>query len=291
MQSWLDHRHIGIDITGVNTSDLSQQIDKMGATVTRDAVGLAPRVIEAIFDTVIVLVISCYMMLDAPRITSAMINVTPERYRRDVRVLFASVDHSFGGYIRASVLLALLYGAGTGLTMWTTGIPFILPVSMFAGFMLIIPFIGDVVAVIPPILIGLVTVSVLRVSIALVVLIALQQLVLQVIRPKLMGKSVGLHPLWVLAAFFVGAGAAGVWGALFSVPIAAIVQSVVQLYYYRMTGKPPPPALRALAVSAAGSASPSEMRTTGGPDGPAEPADTAPEPARPLVGAKERGRE
>ncbi len=247
LQAWLDRRHIAVNITDVNTEDLSKQIDKTGASLAQGALGLAPQVIEGIFDTVIILVISFYMMLDAPRISAAMINVTPDRYRRDVRMLFASIDHSFGGYIRSSVALALLYAAGTALTMWGTGIPFVLPVSLFAGFMLIIPFIGDVVAVIPTILIGLVTVSLFKVVIALIAMVALQQLVLQIIRPKLMGKSVGLHPLWVLAAFFFGARAAGIWGALFSVPIAAIIQSVVQLYYYRVTGRPQPAALAALA--------------------------------------------
>lgn len=246
LQSWLDRRHIGVNITGVNTEDLNKQIDKTGASLAQNALGLAPKVIEGIFDTVIILVVSFYIMLDSPRISAAMVGVTPERYRRDVRMLFASIDHSFGGYIRASVVLALIYAGGTALTMWGTGIPFVLPVSMFAGFMLIIPFIGDIVAVIPTILIGLFTVSIVNVVIALIAMVALQQLVLQIIRPKLMGKSVGLHPLWVLAAFFIGARVAGVWGALFSVPIAAIIQSVGQLYYYRVTGRPQPAALAAL---------------------------------------------
>jgi predicted PurR-regulated permease PerM len=250
LQSWLDKRHIDINITDVNTADLSKQIDKVGSSLAESAVNAAPKVVEAIFDIVIIFVLSFYMMLDAPRITSAMIGVTPDRYKRDMRMLFASIDHSFGGYVRASIVLALIYGAGTALTMWATGIPFVLPVSAFAGFMLIIPFIGDIVAVIPTILIGLLTVSVVNVVIALIALIALQQLVLQILRPRIMGKSVGLHPLWVLAAFFIGAGAAGIWGALFSVPIAAIIQSVVQLYYYRATGRPQPAALEALSAEA-----------------------------------------
>jgi predicted PurR-regulated permease PerM len=246
VQSWLDKRHISVDLTQVNTSDLSAQIDKAGSQLAANALTLAPRVITTIFDLVIVFIISFYMMLDGPRITQAMIGVTPERYRRDVRMLFLSIDHSFGGFIRSSVALALIYGVGTALIMQGTGIPFALPVSFFAGLMLIIPFVGDVVAVIPTILIGLGTVSPLEVVIALVALIALQQLVLQILRPKLMGRSVGLHPLWVLAAFFVGAEAAGIWGALFAVPIAAILQSVVQVYYYRVTGRPQPASLAAL---------------------------------------------
>ncbi len=280
LQSWLDHRHIGINITDVNTDDLSKQIDKTGASLAQSALGVAPKVIEGIFDAVIIMVISFYIMLDAPRISLAMINVTPDRYRRDVRMLFASIDHSFGGYIRSSVVLALLYAGGTALTMWATGIPFVLPVSLFAGFMLIIPFIGDIVAVIPTILIGLVTVSLFNVVIALIAMVALQQLVLQIIRPKLMGKSVGLHPLWVLAAFFLGARAAGIWGALFSVPIAAIIQSVVQLYYYRVTGRPQPASLAALVRE--GGAQPYPLRRE--PRSPSEEVDSPAADGTPLSG-------
>jgi predicted PurR-regulated permease PerM len=245
-QGWLNRRHIGIDLSGINTTDLNKQIDNLGNTLTQQGLALAPKVLEGVFDAVIVIVISFYMLLDAPRITSALINVTPERYRHDMRFLFASIDHSFGGYIRTSVVLAAIYALGTALTMVVTHIPFVLPVSIFAGLMLIIPFIGDIIAVIPTVLIGLVTVSVLDTIIALALMVALQQLVLQILRPKLMGRSVGLHPLWVLAAFFAGAQAAGFWGALFSVPIVAIVQSVVQVYYYRITGRPQPAAIAAL---------------------------------------------
>jgi predicted PurR-regulated permease PerM len=288
LQGWLDQRHIGINITDVNTEDLSKQIDKTGASLAQSALDVAPKVIEGIFDAVIIMVISFYIMLDTPRISSALLTVTPDRYRRDIRMLFASIDHSFGGYIRSSVVLALLYAGGTALTMWATGIPFVLPVSLFAGFMLIIPFIGDVVAVIPTILIGLVTVSLFNVVIALIAMVALQQLVLQIIRPKLMGRSVGLHPLWVLAAFFLGARAAGIWGALFSVPIAAIIQSVVQLYYYRVTGRPQPASLAALALESGGQRYPlrREPRVSGDDDDlPA--ADGTPLPARGTVVPRE----
>lgn len=262
LQLWLNARHINVDLSGVNTTDLNKQIDNAGSTLAAQALNVAPKVITGIFDGVIVVVISFYMMLDAPRITSALIGVAPQRYKHDVRILFASIDHSFGGYIRTSVVLAVLYGAGTAITMMITGIPFVLPVATFAGLMLIIPFIGDIVAVIPTILIGLVTVSLVNTIIALALMIALQQLVLQVLRPKLMGKSVGLHPLWVLAAFFAGAQAAGFWGALFSVPIAAIVQSVVQIYYYRLTGRQQPPALIALDREAAEQAGDESTRST-----------------------------
>ena len=102
-----------------------------------------------------------------------------------------------------------------------------------AGLMLIIPFIGDFIAVIPPIVVGLLTAPLGNVIVALVALVLLQQLVLQVLRPKIMGRSVGLHPVLVLVAFLMGARASGIWGAFFSVPIAGVLQSVVSLVYQR----------------------------------------------------------
>ena len=67
-------------------------------------------------------------------------------------------------------------------------------------------------------------------------MILLQQFVLQVLQPRIMGKSVGLHPIWVLASVLVGARIGGIWGAVFSVPIAAILQTIVQVYYFRAAG-------------------------------------------------------
>jgi predicted PurR-regulated permease PerM len=239
MQSWFDDHHVALNLqqSGVG-QNLAAQAQALGETLASHALELAQSVVIAIFDGVIVLVISFYMMMDAPRITRALLSVTPARFRDDAGLLLASIDHSFGGYLRSSLTLVLVYAAGTGIAMSALGLPFVLPVSTFAGVMLVIPFVGDIVAIIPPVVIGLLTVSFVRASVLLVVMIVLQQLVLQVLRPKIMGKSVGLHPLWVLAAFLVGARVAGIWGALFSVPLAAIVQTIVQLYYYRAAGNP-----------------------------------------------------
>lgn len=239
LQSWLSGRGISVDLHQATAGrDLTHVGQQFGTVLATRALTLAQSVLVAILDGVIVLVLSFYMMLDGPRISRALLQVTPDRFRGDVELLFASIDHSFGGYMRASLVLALVYAVGTGLAMYLAGIPFALPVSIFAGFMLVIPFVGDIVAVIPPLFIGLFTVSLLRVVFVFVAMVLLQQVVLQILRPKIMGSSVGLHPLWVLAAFLVGARAAGIWGALFSVPIAAIGQTVVQLYYFRAARNP-----------------------------------------------------
>lgn len=237
LQGWLFSHGIPVETSQLGgANQLLTQAQAVGTDLAANALGLAQGVVIALFDGLIIIVMSFYMTLDAPRITRAMRQVTPPRYRDDAQLLVASIDRSFGGYMRSSLILILVYAAGTAVAMFLLGVPFVLPISAFAGVMLIIPFVGDIVAVLPPVLLGLLSVSLLRVAILLAVMVSLQQLVLQVLRPKIMGQSVGLHPLWVLAAFLVGARVAGVWGALFSVPVAAIIQTVVQMAYFRMDG-------------------------------------------------------
>lgn len=237
VQTWLINRGLPVQTESLtNSNDLLARAQTLGAALAENAIGLAQMVALLLFDGVIVLIVSVYITLDGERMTNALVHVIPERWRDDAVLLMASVDKSFGGYLRASFILTVVYAVGTAIAMFVLGVPFALPVGIFAGVMLIIPFLGDIVAVIPPIVLALVSVSLLKSGILLAVMILLQQLVLQVLRPRIMGKEVGLHPLWVLASFLIGARVAGIWGALFSVPVAAILQTAVQLYYYRAAG-------------------------------------------------------
>jgi predicted PurR-regulated permease PerM len=236
-QAWFNSHGIPVEMASLaSSSELLARAQAIGAALAENALGLAQSVALAIFDGVIILIVSVYITLDGERMTNGILRVVPAQYRSDADLLLASVDRSFGGFLRASFILTIVYAVGTALAMFILGVPFALPVGIFAGVMLVIPFVGDIVAVIPPVALALVSVPPLHTLFLLVFMILLQQLVLQVLRPRIMGQEVGLHPLFVLASFLIGARVAGIWGALFSVPVAAILQTVVQIYYYRAAG-------------------------------------------------------
>ena len=173
-----------------------------------------------LFDGVIVLIVSVYITLDGERMTNALVHVIPERWRDDAVLLMASVDKSFGGYLRASYPLS--FTPLELIAMFVLGVPFALPVGISAVVCCSCPFLRGHRLPFPPIVLRLSRCRCLSTGILLAVMILLQQLVLQVLRPRIMGKEVALHPLWVLASFLIGARVAGIWGALFSVPVAAI---------------------------------------------------------------------
>ncbi len=248
-QDWLDRRGIDANLREFyQGEEVKARGQELGQELAGRAVDVAQSVLVVALYFVLILIIGFYFLLDGPNIIRGAIEITPPRFRADVRWVIERIDNSFGGYVRAWAILGAIYGGGTAIIMALTDIPFILPFSVFAGFMLIIPFIGDIVAVVPPIAVGLLTTPLRNVVIALIALIALQQLVLQILRPKIMGSSVGLHPVLVLVAFLVGARASGIWGALLAVPIAGVLQSVLSLFYTRYVLDP---AARSLSPAAA----------------------------------------
>jgi len=107
--------------------------------------------------------------------------------------------------------------------------------AVLAGVGMLIPFLGPLLAIIPPLLIAAFWVtSVGQFVWIFLILWVTQQLLVNVLAPRLLGDVVGMHPLLVLFALFAGATVAGIWGALFGVPVAAVGFLMVRDFYHEV---------------------------------------------------------
>jgi predicted PurR-regulated permease PerM len=160
------------------------------------------------------------------------VRAVPPHMRDDLLYFMDSVRRAFGGFLRGQLILGAVYGLGTAAVMTAAGLDFTLVASVFAALAMLIPFLGQVLAVLPPAAIALL-IHPEHVWWILLLLIALQVVVINIISPRVMGHTVGVHPLLVFVAVLVGAKFAGLWGALFGVPIAGVVVAMVA--FYRLT--------------------------------------------------------
>jgi len=239
VQDWLDARSIPLELNTLY-QPLIGRAESIGTAIAQNALGLAQGIALVIFDMVLILILSFYIMLDGERFTQGFIATLPLRYRANARFFLDSIDRTFGGFIRGSAIMALVYGIGTAFVMWIQGLPFVLPVSAFAGLVVIIPFIGSFIAIIPPIFLAALTGDVTKLVVVLILLLILQQIVLNVVAPKLLAEHVGLHPLFVFLAILLGAKVAGIWGVLFGVPVMAVIYSMAVFFYrQRVTEETP----------------------------------------------------
>lgn len=233
LQGWLLERGVTLDSASLlDYKEVARRAESLGPVIVNNALALATGLASVLFSLVLVLMLSFYIMLDGNRLTRAFLQAIPADRRDDVNYLFFSTHRAFGGFIRGQLIQALVYGTATAAIMVIAGLPYTAVSAIFATTIMMVPFIGPVLAMVPPVLIAA-FVQPGKTWWVFLLLLLLQQVVLNVLAPRVMSKSVGMHPLLVLLALLVGSKLAGMWGAVFAVPIAGVVVAMVS--FYRMT--------------------------------------------------------
>ena len=217
---------------------LAQQAAALGSTLVQQSLDIASRLFTLLINLILILILSFYMTLDGARISARILRVMPDSWRADMVRFFTIVNHTFGGFLRAQLLQGSIYGLATAVVMTAFGLDYIALASVISAIMVLVPIVGSILGVIPVLLIVLVE-KPDRFLWMLLFLAIIQQVLFNMIMPRLIGRSVGLHPLLVFAAILVGAAVAGGWGILFGIPIAGVVASVLQFIYGRATGEDP----------------------------------------------------
>ncbi len=232
LNAWLldHHSPVMLDVRlALSPDDLTRRTEALGPPLLSNAVQLATSAATLLLELVILVILSFYFMVDGPRLGEMLVLALPARAQDDTRYLFANVHRAFAGFLRGQVIQALVSGFGTWLLMSLLKVDYALLSGVVAGVFLLIPFLGPIVAVLLPVTVALLTRPDVAV-ILLVLLVALQQLILNVIAPRILSRQVGLHPLLVFFAVLAGARVAGVWGAIFGVPVVAVVAAMISFY-------------------------------------------------------------
>ena len=134
-------------------------------------------------------------------------------------------DALLSRYLRGQLTVALIIGVMTGGLLFVLRFPYPLLLGALAGVMGFIPFLGLVLSIIPAVIIALVSGSVLRSLVKVAAVYgSVQILDGGVISPRIVGDSVGLHPVWIVLALSVGGFFFGFVGLLIGVPVAVGVK-------------------------------------------------------------------
>ncbi len=206
---------------------------------------LAVASIGALGSVLLVLILSLYMVVDRDQILSFIFRIVPPARKDEARLLERSVSRSFGGFLRGQAILGVTYGAIAALTSAVLGLPFLAVTSATAGVLMSIPFFGPFVAWAPPVIVAILTPGEHWLPAAILMGVG-WLIVMNVLQPRLMQESVGIHPLVVLGSVLIGSKIAGITGAIFGIPIAAVL-SAFFFYYLALTREPTQVTARAAA--------------------------------------------
>lgn len=173
-----------------------------------------------------VMVVTIYMMLDKKRIEDYGTSLFGNR-QEQAQLLMRRIEDKLGAWLRGQIILSLVIGVGVYIGLTILGIEFALPLAILAGLLEVVPVIGPIISAIPAVLIAL-TISPVFAALIAGFYIAIQQVEGHFVVPQVMKRAVGLNPLLVILAVSVGSRLLGIGGALLAVPIAVVIQLIIQ---------------------------------------------------------------
>lgn len=230
----------------------TDQVGALGGDLAGSVGTIASGAFSAIGTLFLVVLLAFFMVMDSHKIMVWISRLVPRRVRDQSILLQEGVARSFGGFIRAQTVLALLM---FGLVMLTGlvaralgGMEYIFVTALVSGLFMFIPMIGPVLALAPPIFIAFLTSENWLVAlVAVAIIVVVQTVMVNVLQPKMMQESLGLHPILLFVGLLVGVQIAGLWGALFGIPILAVI--VIFVNHWVDIYSPPDPATDPLAAS------------------------------------------
>jgi predicted PurR-regulated permease PerM len=249
-QAWLDAR----GLSRVHVKDIGnrlvQNIQKQGVDgYAKRAVDIgqqvASQVVQGVIELLLILVISIYLLLDAPRIARSLDRLFPPG--SDGIRLGPQVQRGLIRYVRGQATVSLLIGASAGIGVevlsltgvWPAGDSYALILGLWAMATEVIPYVGPILGALPALALAAIDSPYTALWVGLFYLVV-HQLEGHVIVPRVMGQALGAHPLLVIFALVAGAELYGIFGALLALPLLAMGREILIFFHRRIQLEPWP---------------------------------------------------
>jgi predicted PurR-regulated permease PerM len=179
-------------------------------------------------------IISFYLLKNPERVVSTLMKIVPNHHAPRFVFFLRELHNTFGAYIRGQLLVCVMIGTCSAILFWLFHIPYSLLLGFIVGITNIIPYFGAVIGAVPVVFIAsMISIKMMIITVCMMILI--QFLEGNLISPYVVGKSVHLHPLWILAAVLVGGEAFGIAGLLFAVPSLVVIKSFATSFIRKKT--------------------------------------------------------
>jgi predicted PurR-regulated permease PerM len=209
-----------------------EQTGQQVLTSTGQALGYVALAAEIIFIAIAILLLAYYWTLNGPRTIQSLILLVPKGQRLSIYELITAMEAKVGYYIAGQGVLCLVIGIMALVAYLLIGLPNALVLALVAGVMEAVPIIGPLLGAIPAVVIAL-AIAPSKLIWVVVATVVIQQVENSILVPRVMRKAVGVNPFVSLLAIFAFNSLFGIAGALMAIPIAAILQLILDRFVFQ----------------------------------------------------------
>ncbi len=211
-----------IDLAALFRQGAARVLPDIRTTFETQSGAIAGTVASIVGTISMILILSIFIVSDADGLQAKWRRVIPNRFETQLDLFDRSVGRAFRGWLWSQVILIAIQLALTIVVGLVFGLPYLFLLCLIAALCMPIPFVGPGLALLPPIFVAAAFVPGVFIPVTLV-LFRGQALIMHLAVPRLMKTTSGVHPLVTLLSVLVGAQVAGIWGALFGLPVAAVI--------------------------------------------------------------------
>jgi len=209
-----------------------QQTGAQVLTSAGQALGFLGLAAEVIFLTIAILLLAYYWTLNGPRTITSLILLVPKGQRKNISELILAMEIKVGSYLAGQGILCLIVGIMALAAYLLIGLPNALVLALVAGVLEAVPLVGPLLGAIPAVVVAL-AIAPSKLIWVIIATLVIQQLENSVLVPRVMRKAVGVNPFVSLLAIFAFSSFFGVAGALMAIPMAAIIQLLLNRFVFQ----------------------------------------------------------
>ena len=179
-----------------------------------------------------------FMLKDGHQLRPYITKFAPEKWQPSFSKLLYDINYAVASYVRGQITVAFWVGVMFSLGYILIGLPYGVALAILAGFMNLIPYFGTPLAMIPVIVISIMTSGSMLIKVLIVFAIE-QTIESRILSPWVMGNKMEMHPITTILLLIGASAVWGLWGVVFGIPIYAILKIIVsRVYnYYRRESK------------------------------------------------------
>lgn len=246
---WLSDGPLGLDQERIDATveQLTDQVKNNADTILSGALSFTSSVGHIAAGSLIALFCLFFFLKEGRTIWMWIVGLFPRNSRERVDGAALRAWSSLGSYTRTQIMVAFVDAVGIGVGAAILGVPLALPLGVLVFLGSFIPIVGAILTGAIAVLVALVDQGIGTALIMLLIVLGVQQAESNLLQPMLMSRALSLHPVGVLLAVATGTLVGGIVGALFAVPIVAVVNTALNY----LNGRDPAPASRREALAEA----------------------------------------
>ncbi len=239
VRTWLaeSHNQLFQRLGGFLPSSLPNIFSQVGGdqnivSSAETAMGYVTIAARVIFTMIVILALTLYWTLDGPRIIRSLLLLVPRERRESTGDLITAMEASVGSFIVGQGLLCLSIGVMAFIAYLLIGLPNAFVLAITAGLFEAVPMVGPLLGAIPASLMAL-SISPDKFIWVVIASFIIQQAEGTLLVPRIMGRTVGVNPFVTLLAIFAFSSLFGIGGALMAIPMAAVIQLVLNHFVFQ----------------------------------------------------------